>query len=281
MVANPVQLLTSPRHPLPDSSLHLMETKILELAAAETVIDPAPRHVALIVHEIGGWAASDYLPRLEAHVRGIEALRGAVRGAIESGISVLSIHFSWAENAPQSLSPEQEESLFAVLHDFIHNDILGAPRNNVRLRLLGAWGRLAPVKQLQELGQLSQGDSQLTLVIAFNHGAREEMTDAVRALAEQVAQKALSPEEIDAALIAVHLENVGIPDPDLIILTSGQQRLSNVLLWQAAYAEFLFLPIHWRDFDKAAFVGAITEYAGRDRRYGRLPSRSNKKTFPV
>lgn len=257
-----------------------METKILELVAAETVIDPAPRHVALIVHEIGGWAASGNLPRSEAHVRGIKALRGAVRGAIELGISFLSIHFSWLENAPQSPSPQEEESLLVVLHDFIQNDILGALENNVRLRLLGAWGRLAPVKQLQELGQLSQGDSQLTLVIAFNHGAREEMTDAVRALAEQVAKKSLSPEEIDAGLIAAHLDSVGCPDPDLIIQTSGQQRLSNILLWQAAYAEFLFLPIHWRDFDKAAFVAAIIEYAGRDRRYGSVgPSISSKKKF--
>lgn len=258
---------------------------MLELAAAENVIDPAPRHVALIVHEIGGCAASnDNVPRLEAHVRGVNSLRDAVCAAIELGISFLSIHFSWEENAPQSPSPEEQQRVLGVLHEFIRNDILGAFKNNVRLRLHGKCGRFAVglVEQVQETEQLPQGDSQLDLVIALNCDARGEMTDVVRELAKQVAQKSLSPKQIDADLIAAHLGVVGIPDPDLIIHTSGQRRLSNILLWQAAYAEFLFLPIHWSDFDKGAFVAAITEYARRDRRYGRVnPSRSRRKLFPL
>jgi undecaprenyl diphosphate synthase len=257
----------------------MAESEILELEAAALGPGAGPRHVAIIMDGNGRWAAARGLPRIEGHRRGVEAMRRAVRAAIELRISYLTVYSFSAEN--WSRPREEVQSLLGLLHRFIRNDLAELHASNVRVRVIGARTDLAPeiADLLREAEQVTQANTGLTLVVAFNYGSRQEIAAAARALAEMVAQGRLAPEEIDADAIAARLDTADIPDPDLIIRTSGEQRLSNFLLWQAAYAEFVFLPILWPDFDKAAFAAAIAEYAHRDRRFGRVaPTARSAKT---
>ncbi|MCC3247100.1 isoprenyl transferase [Methylocystis sp. WRRC1] len=253
----------------------MAESDFLEMATTAPEIGAAPRHVALIMDGNGRWAAARGLPRFEGHRRGVEALRRAVRAAIDLKISYLTVYSFSAENWARPR--EEVQSLLGLLHRFIRNDLAELHGNNVRVRVIGARADLAPeiADLLREAEQVTQANTGLTLVVAFNYGARQEIAAAARALAEMVAEGRLDPEKIDADAIAARLDTADIPDPDLIIRTSGEQRLSNFLLWQAAYAEFVFLPILWPDFDHAALVAAIAEYKHRDRRFGRVqPARS-------
>lgn len=255
----------------------MAERDLLAMATTAPEIGAAPRHIALIMDGNGRWAAARGLPRFEGHRRGVEALRRAVRAGIELNVSYLTVYSFSAENWARPR--EEVQSLLGLLHRFIRNDLAELHRNNVRVRVIGARADLAPeiADLLREAEQVTEGNTGLTLVVAFNYGARQEIASAARALAEMVAQGRLAPEQIDADAIAARLDTADIPDPDLIIRTSGEQRLSNFLLWQAAYAEFVFLPILWPDFDRAALVAAIEEYAHRDRRFGRVqPARSAK-----
>ncbi|MFA6205621.1 MAG: isoprenyl transferase [Methylocystis sp.] len=248
----------------------MTESDILEAQTNAQRARAAPRHVALIMDGNGRWAAKRGLPRFEGHRRGVEALRRTVRAAIKLNIGYLTVYSFSAEN--WSRPREEVESLLSLLHRFIRNDLAELHASNVRVRVIGARAELAPdiSDLLHEAEQMTQANSGLTLVVAFNYGARQEIAAAARALAEMVAQGRLAPEEIDADAIAQRLDTADIPDPDLIIRTSGEQRLSNFLLWQAAYAEFIFLPILWPDFDEGALAAAIAEYAHRDRRFGGL-----------
>lgn len=255
----------------------MAESELMEMKATAPRIGVAPRHVALIMDGNGRWAAARGLPRFEGHRRGVEALRRAVRAAIELNIAYLTVYSFSAEN--WSRPAEEVQSLLTLLHRFIRNDLAELHANNVRVRVIGARADLAPdiTDLLREAEQMTQANTGLTLVVAFNYGARQEIAAAARALAEMVAQGRLLPDEIDAEAISARLNTADIPDPDLIIRTSGEQRLSNFLLWQAAYAEFVFLPVLWPDFDKASLVAAIVEYQHRDRRFGGLePARSAK-----
>ncbi|MEF3367739.1 isoprenyl transferase [Methylocystis sp. 9N] len=243
---------------------------ILEAETNARDLRASPRHVALIMDGNGRWAAARGLPRFEGHRRGVEALRRAVRAAINLRIDYLTVYSFSAEN--WSRPREEVEMLLGLLHRFIRNDLAELHASNVRVRVIGARGDLAPeiLDLLREAEQVTQANAGLTLVVAFNYGARQEIAAAARALAEMVALGRLAPGEIDAEAIAAQLDTADIPDPDLIIRTSGEQRLSNFLLWQAAYAEFVFLPILWPDFDEVAFIGALAEYGHRDRRFGGL-----------
>ena len=255
----------------------MAESDFLERAKTALGIDRVPRHVALIMDGNGRWASSRGLPRFEGHRRGVEALRRAVRAAIDLQISYLTVYSFSAENWSRPL--EEVQSLLGLLHRFIRNDLAELHASNVRVRVIGARGDLSRdiLDLLKEAEQVTQDNTGLTLVVAFNYGARQEIAAAARALAEKVAQGRLSPQEIDADAIAAQLDTADIPDPDLIIRTSGEQRLSNFLLWQAAYAEFVFLPILWPDFDRAAMIAALQEYAHRERRFGHVqPPRSAK-----
>jgi undecaprenyl diphosphate synthase len=246
--------------------------QILELGAAPLAPRSAPRHVALIMDGNGRWAAARGLPRFEGHRRGVEALRKTVRAAIEFGVDYLTVYSFSVEN--WSRPPEEVQSLLALLHRFIRYDLAELRANNVRVKVIGARDDLAEdiADLLCEAEQTTAGNTGLTLIVAFNYGARQEIAAAARALAEEVAAGRLSPADIDADTISARLDTAGIPDPDLIIRTSGEQRLSNFMLWQAAYAEFVFLPVNWPDFDKTAFEAAIADYAHRDRRFGGLES---------
>jgi undecaprenyl diphosphate synthase len=229
-----------------------------------------PRHVAIIMDGNGRWAAARGLPRVEGHRRGVEALRKTVRAAHDLGISVLTIFSFSSEN--WSRPPSEIRDLLGLLRRFIRNDLADLHNSNVRVRVIGEREDLTRDIRLllQEAEDLTRNNDGLMLVVAFNYGARQEIARAARRLAVEVANGRLSANDITPELLARHLDAPDIPDPDVIIRTSGEQRLSNFLLWQSAYSELVFVPINWPDFDRAALEGAIAEYRRRERRFGGL-----------
>ena len=168
--------------------------------------------------------------------------------------------------------------LMGLLKRFIRNDLADLHKNGVRVRIIGRRADLAPDIRalLDDAEELTRDNRKLTLVVAFNYGSRQEIADAARRLAEQAAAGLLDPASIDADALSRALDTADIPDPDLIIRTSGEQRLSNFLMWQAAYAELVFLPVLWPDFDKAALEEALAQFSGRERRFGGLGAASAK-----
>ncbi len=225
-------------------------------------------HVAIIMDGNGRWAKARGLPRIEGHRRGVEAVRRAVRAAIEFGLPYLTIFSFSTEN--WNRPAEEVSMLMGLLQRFIRNDLAELHANDVRVRVIGRRAGLPSdiAALLIEAEELTKTNGGLTLVVAFNYGGRQEIVEAARRLASLAAVGMLDPASIDADALQARLDTADIPDPDLIIRTSGEQRLSNFLLWQAAYAEFVFLPIHWPDFDKAAFQSALDQFAARERRYG-------------
>jgi undecaprenyl diphosphate synthase len=233
-----------------------------------------PRHVAVIMDGNGRWAAQRGLPRVEGHRRGVEALRRTVRAAGDLGIDYLTIFSFSSEN--WSRPPAEVRELMGLLRRFVRNDLADLHKSNVRVRIIGEREDLDPDinRLLQEAEDLTRLNTGLVLVVAFNYGGRQEIARAARrAMAEVVAGR-LKPEAITAEMLGGYLDAPDVPDPDLIIRTSGEQRLSNFLMWQAAYSELVFVPIHWPDFDKAALEGAIAEYAKRERRFGGLAAKT-------
>jgi undecaprenyl diphosphate synthase len=233
-----------------------------------------PRHVAIIMDGNGRWAAARGLPRGEGHRRGVEALRRTVRAAGELGISVLTIFSFSAENWSRPASEIRD--LMGLLRRFIRHDLAELHQNNVRVRISGEREGLDPdiARLLTEAEELTRNNDGLTLVVAFNYGSRQEIARAVRHLVGEVAAGRMNAGEITAEQISRHLDVSDLPDPDLIIRTSGEQRLSNFLLWQAAYSELVFVPTYWPDFDRAALEAAILEYHRRERRFGGLVART-------
>lgn len=234
----------------------------------------APRHVAIIMDGNGRWAAARGLPRAEGHRRGVEALRKVVRASHELGISYLTIFSFSSENWSRPAS--EIGDLFGLLRRFIRNDLATLHADGVRVRVIGERAGLEPdiCALLSEAEDLTRNNSRLTLVVAFNYGSRQEIASAAQRLAREVAEGKRDPSTITPDTIGQYLDAPDIPDPDLIIRTSGEQRLSNFLMWQAAYSELVFVPIHWPDFDKAALEGAIAEYATRERRFGGLVAKT-------
>jgi len=229
-----------------------------------------PRHVAIIMDGNGRWAAARGLPRGEGHRRGVEALRKTVRAAGELGISYLTIFSFSAENWSRPASEIRD--LMGLLRRFVRNDLAELHRNGIKVRVIGERGNLDPDirRLLEEAETLTRDNDGLTLVVAFNYGARQEIARAAARIAAQVKAGLLDEAEVTADLIGHNLDAPDLPDPDLIIRTSGEQRLSNFLLWQAAYSELVFVPTYWPDFDQAALEGAIAEYHRRERRFGGL-----------
>ena len=240
-------------------------------AIADLVI---PRHVAIIMDGNGRWAAARGLPRGEGHRRGVEALRKTVRAAGDLGIGYLTIFSFSAENWSRPASEVRD--LMGLLRRFVRNDLADLHRSGVRVRIIGERDDLDPDvrRLLEEAEELTKSNSGLTLVVAFNYGGRQEVARAARRLAVEVAAGRLAPEAIDAEMIGRHLDAPDLPDPDLVIRTSGELRLSNFLLWQSAYSELVFVPTYWPDFDRAALEDAIAEYCRRERRFGGLAARA-------
>lgn len=228
------------------------------------------QHVAIIMDGNGRWAHSRGLPRSMGHRRGVEAVREAVRAAGELGIQYLTLFAFSSENwrRPQ----DEVAELMGLLKHFIRRDLADLHKEGVRVRVIGARDNLSDDIRslLEEAESLTRDNQRQTLVVAFNYGARDEVARAMRRIAEKFAAGEVPLEALTPDYLDEHLDTAGIPDPDLIIRTSGELRLSNFLLWQAAYSEFVFLPCLWPDFDRKAFEGAIEDYLSRDRRYGGL-----------
>lgn len=227
-----------------------------------------PRHVAIIMDGNGRWARQRGLPRVEGHRRGVEAVRRTVRDASALGVKILTIYSFSSENWSRPLDEIAE--LMLLLKRFIRSDLQDLHKNSVEVRIIGERASLAPdvAALLDEAENLTRGNSGLKLVVAFNYGARQELAEAARRLARLAAAGELDPETIDLPRFARELATSDIGDPDMIIRTSGEQRLSNFLLWQSAYAELVFLPVLWPDFDRKWFETALADYARRERRFG-------------
>jgi undecaprenyl diphosphate synthase len=235
---------------------------------------PAPRHVAIIMDGNGRWAQARGMPRHEGHRRGLEALRRTVKAAGDLGIETLTVYSFSTENWRR---PRAEVSfLLGLLRRFVENDLAELHAANVRVRMIGGRETLAPdiLALIRNAEALTAGNTRLTLVIAFNYGSRDELVRMARQIALDAAAGNVAPAEIDEDFLSARMDTAGINDPDLIIRTSGEMRVSNFLLWQAAYAEFVVTQTLWPDFDKAALEEAISEYHSRDRRFGGLTAQA-------
>jgi undecaprenyl diphosphate synthase len=233
-----------------------------------------PRHVAIIMDGNGRWAAKRGLPRLEGHRRGVEALRRTVRAAIELDIRYLTIYSFSSENWRRPA--EEIGDLFGLLRVFVRRDLADLHARAVKVRFIGSREGLPSdiAGLLCEAENLTRANNGLTLVVAFNYGARQEILAAARAIVNAALKGTIDFGGLDENRFEGFLETAGIPDPDLLIRTSGEQRLSNFLLWQSAYAELVFMPVLWPDFDRSALEAAINEFRSRDRRFGGLASRA-------
>jgi undecaprenyl diphosphate synthase len=222
----------------------------------------------------GRWATQRGLPRSAGHRQGVEALRRTVRAASDMGISVLTLFSFSTENWSR---PQAEvRFLIELLRRFIRTDVADLHKSNVRIMIIGDRDGLeASLRSMfEEAESLTRANTGLKLVIAFSYGSRQEITRAVRALAEKVAQGRIAPADITPAIIANHLDTAGLPDPDLMIRTGGEQRISNFLLWQCAYTEFIYLPEYWPEFDAASLARAVETFRARDRRFGGLKAQT-------
>jgi undecaprenyl diphosphate synthase len=227
-----------------------------------------PRHIAIIMDGNGRWAQARGLPRIAGHRRGAEAVRRAVAGARELGIAYLTLFGFSSENWKRPSS--EIHDLMGLLRHYLRGEIAELHKNGVRLKVIGQIGRLAPdiVSLIEHAEEVTRNNSAVTLTIALSYGGRAEIVAAVRAIAAQVARGSLAVDAVDEDCLAGHLLTVDLPDPDLLIRTSGEQRISNFLLWQCAYSELVFTKTLWPDFAKSDLEQAIDEYCGRERRYG-------------
>ena len=245
-----------------------MPRRDMETAVSQQSPSPPPRHVAIIMDGNGRWAASRGLPRVAGHHRGADAVRTAVKACVELGVRYLTLYAFSSENWKR---PADEISdLMALLRLYLRRELAELASNGVRLRVIG--DRVALDDDIQALIREAESrtlaNAALTLTVALNYGGRNEIVGAARRIAEAVADGRLRPEQVTAEVFESHLQTEGMPDPDLIIRTSGERRLSNFLLWQCAYAELVFTPVLWPDFGHDALIAAIREYHGRERRYG-------------
>jgi len=229
-----------------------------------------PTHVAIIMDGNGRWAKQRNLPRVEGHRHGAESVRAVVRTAGEIGIKYLTLYAFSVEN--WSRPKDEVDTLMKYLARYLKNEAAELHKNNVRLEVIGQIYRLPEAVQEQlakTIDHLSRNNG-LTLVLALSYGARTEMVEAVRAIATKAEAGKLDPDEIDEQVISQHLYTKNIPDPDLLIRTSGEMRLSNFLLWQISYAELVVTPTLWPDFRKKDFFEALEEFTRRHRRFGGL-----------
>ncbi len=229
---------------------------------------PTPRHVAIIMDGNGRWAKARGLPRFAGHQRGAKAVRAVVEACTELGIPNLTLYAFSSENWKR---PEAEvNDLMGLLRLYLKRELADLHRNNVRMRFIGDHSALQPdIQALIETAQRrTRGNTGLRLVIALNYGSHNEIVEACRRLAAAVEAQELSPDAITEQMFRAQLETADIPDPDLLIRTSGEQRLSNFLLWQVAYSELVFLDTLWPDFKKEHLEAAVREYQRRERRYG-------------
>jgi undecaprenyl diphosphate synthase len=233
-----------------------------------------PGHLAVIMDGNGRWAQARGKARTEGHVEGVKALRRLVDLSIRYGIKHLTVFSFSSENWRR---PRDEVNfIFGLLHRFVASDLATLIQNNVRIRIIGSQEGLddALRRLIADVQAKTAKNTGLELIVAFNYGGKSELTDAVRAIAAEVAAGRLLPGDITEATVERALYTSGIPDPDLIIRTSGEQRTSNFLIWQGAYSELVFVEENWPDFGEQVFLRALDEYSSRNRRFGGIESRS-------
>ena len=239
-----------------------------DLTGTAPVPRALPRHIAIIMDGNGRWAKARGLPRIAGHRSGAEAVRRTVTAAGELGIPYLTLFGFSSENWKRPSAEVQD--LMVLLRHYLRGEIAELQRNGVRLKVIGQLARLAPdiVGMIARAETLTRENSQITLTIALSYGGRAEIVAAVQAIAAEVARGSLAAEDVDEDCLARHLFTADIPDPDLLIRTSGEQRISNFLLWQCAYSELVFTKTLWPDFSRNDLEQAIDDYCGRERRYG-------------
>ncbi|HUE39236.1 MAG TPA: isoprenyl transferase [Candidatus Binatia bacterium] len=236
-----------------------------------------PRHVAIIMDGNGRWASGRGLPRIEGHRRGKEAVRAVVETARRLGIPYLSLYAFSTENWNR---PQKEvDALMGLLRRYLATELRKMMRNQIRLLAIGNLDRLPAAVQdaLRRNMEATRNNTGMTVVLAVSYGGREELAAAMRTMAREVQNGTLDPASINERTVSAHLSTAGIPDPDLLIRTSGEMRVSNFLLWQIAYSELLVTPTLWPDFGEAEFVAALSHYQGRERRFGRTPEQIERE----
>ena len=260
----------------PAADIKDLQKKVTTLAdAPDTARTPQPeagksslKHVAIIMDGNGRWAKARGLPRVAGHREGVAAARRAIETAKELGLTHLTLYSFSTENwrRPQS----EVQHLMDLMRSFIETDLQRLKEENIRVRIIGDKTTLpADIFKLVERAERETAHNDgYFLQIAFNYGGRDELVRAAQALAQDVAAGDLKPEDIDESCLSAALDTDNMPDPDLVIRTSGEQRISNFLLWQAAYAEFVFLDENWPDFNRDVFFKAVAAFHDRERRYG-------------
>jgi len=231
-------------------------------------VERLPAHVAVIMDGNGRWAQRRGLPRLAGHRKGVDAVRAVVEAAGEVGLGALTLYSFSSENWRRPL--EEVNGLMGLLQRYLRSETAELHAKGVRIRVIGERDRLAPdiVDLIDQAEALTQNNDKLILQLALSYGGRQDIVGAARALAERVAKGALAPEQIDENAFAQALSTHGVPEPDLLIRTSGEQRISNFLLWELAYTEMVFVDVLWPDFTRDHFVQALQDFAARDRRFG-------------
>jgi undecaprenyl diphosphate synthase len=233
-----------------------------------------PQHVAIIMDGNGRWALKRGLPRLAGHKAGTENLRRIIKACVEFGVSYLTIYAFSTENWGRPR--EEVQGLLRILEDVIDKELNELDQQGVQIRHLGRLDQLAPVlqKKVVEAVETTSHNSQLVLNVAFNYGGRDEIIYAI----QKIIGDGVKPENVTPDLVSQYLYTAGVPDPDLIIRTSGELRISNFLIWQAAYSEWYVTPTFWPDFSKEEFRKALDEFAHRDRRYGKVTAPEYEET---
>jgi undecaprenyl diphosphate synthase len=244
--------------------------QLLRQAEAGLRPDTLPRHVAVIMDGNGRWAQQRNLPRFEGHRAGVQSVRSTVEESCKLGLQQLTLYCFSSENWKR---PQQElDFLMALLKEYLVQERQEILDQNIRFATIGRRQGLSEevLREIDESISKSQANTGLCLCLAINYGSRTEIVDACQALAGKVQAGLLAPEEIDERLFSEHLYTAGMPDPDLLLRTAGEMRLSNYLLWQISYAEFWVTEKCWPDFDRATFHQALRDFAQRERRYGGL-----------
>jgi undecaprenyl diphosphate synthase len=249
-----------------------MEQKLSPSALAEVGLDPAklPRHIAVIMDGNGRWAKQRGLQRIEGHSRGVDSVRSTIEECCRLGIGQLTLYCFSSENWKR---PKTElDFLMRLLQTYLIDERAEIMEQNIRFTVIGRRSELEArvIREIDENIRMSAGNTGMTLCLAINYGARTELVDAVRSLAEKARQGSLDPQDIDETTIGDALYTAGMPDPDLLIRTAGEMRISNFLLWQISYAELWVTEKCWPDFDRATLHQALRDYARRERRFGGL-----------
>lgn len=234
----------------------------------EPSVERLPKHIAIIMDGNGRWAKSRGLPRTAGHKKGAEALRRTLDACRDAGIRYLTIYAFSSENWKRPT--EEIQDLMQLLRHYLQNELDALHESKVRLRFIGDLSQLDEEIRgiIDNATQKTAGNTEFNLTVALSYGGRQEIVRAAQKLASLVAVGEITPQDISEETLSSVLDTAGLPEPDLLIRTGGEQRLSNFLLWQSAYTEFYFTPALWPDFDKQHLASALDEYAKRERRYG-------------